>query len=200
MNLTIVSGSHRLNSQSLKISNYLKEKTLELNLFDKITIIDLAQENIPFWDMGVWKEAVIWKENWHPIEAILTASNGFIFVTPEWGGMATPKLKNFFLLCTSKSIGHKPALIVSVSSELAGSFPVSELRASSYKNNKVCYIPDHLIIRNCKEVLNDASDSVVEESEKELRARIDFTLNTLREYSKVFQHLHIDLEKYPYGM
>lgn len=200
MNITIVSGSHQLNAQSLKISNYLKEKALALRLFEKVTIIDLAEENIPFWDIGLWNGETVWKENWHPIEAILMASDGFIFVTPEWGGMATPKLKNFFLLCTPKSIGHKPALIVSVSSGVAGSYPVSELRASSYKNNKVCYIPDHLVIRNCKEVLNDTASLAVEESEKALRARIDFTLNVLREYCKVFQHLTIDLEKYPHGM
>lgn len=200
MKITIVSGSHQLKSQSLKVSNYLKEKCLELKLFEQVTIVDLAQENIPFWDVGVWDGAAIWEKNWCPIEAVLTASDGFIFVTPEWGGMVTPKLKNFFLLCSPKSIGHKPALIVSVSSDIAGSYPISELRASSYKNNKVCYIPDHLIIRNCKEVLNDYTSSEIGESEKALQARIDFTLNTLREYCKAFQHLNIDLEQYPHGM
>ena len=32
---------------------------------------------------------------------------------------------------------------------------VAELRASSYKNNRLCYIPENLIVRNVGSVLND---------------------------------------------
>ena len=40
-------------------------------------------------------------------------------MTPEWAGMVTPGLKNLLLFATSKEVGHKPALVVGVSSSRA---------------------------------------------------------------------------------
>ena len=52
-------------------------------------------------------------------------------------------------------LGHKPALIVTVSSADGGAYPVAELRMSSYKNNRICYLPEHVILRNVERILND---------------------------------------------
>ncbi|MCB1905163.1 MAG: NAD(P)H-dependent oxidoreductase, partial [Gammaproteobacteria bacterium] len=85
----------------------------------------------------------------------LRASDGFVIVSPEWHGQVPSGLKNFFLLCSVRELGHKPALIVTVSSIDGGAYPVAELRMSSYKNNRICYIPEQIIVRKVEQVLND---------------------------------------------
>lgn len=90
--------------------------------------------------------------------------------------MAPAGLKNFFLMWTGEVLAHKPALLVAVSSADGGSFPIAELRMSSYKNNRVCYIPDHLIIRNVEQVLNPEPEDNVESADTYFRQRIAYTL------------------------
>lgn len=79
-------------------------------------------------------------------------------------------------------LSHKPALIVGVSSGDGGAYPVAELRMSSYKNNKLCYMPEHLIIRHVESVLNDNADNN-SEADAYFRERIDWTLTQLKAYA-----------------
>ena len=76
-----------------------------------------------------------------------------VVMSPEWSGMVPAGLKNFFLLCGADHLAHKPGLIVGVSASLGGSYPIAELRTSSYKNTRLCYIPDHVIVRNVGQML-----------------------------------------------
>lgn len=200
MNLTIISGSHRPDSQSLKISNYIQERLKKLNLFNEVKILDLSTLNLPFWDEGFWRKDEKWIKAWTPVENILKKTNALVIVAPEWGGMVTPMLKNFFLLCNPHLIGHKPALLVSVSASRGGSYPINELRTSSYKNTKICYIPEHIIVRNCKEVLNSQFQEIENESDGHIKKRLDFTLDVLHQYGLALSRLNINLDAYPYGM
>ncbi len=52
-------------------------------------------------------------------------------------------------------------LIVAVSSGAGGAYPVAELRMSSYKNSRICYIPEQIIIRDVENVLNEAGENIV---------------------------------------
>jgi NAD(P)H-dependent FMN reductase len=116
--------------------------------------------------------------------------------------MVPPALKNFFLLCGTDLLAHKPGLIVTVSAGTGGSYPVTELRTSSYKNTRLCYIPDHVIVRNVGHMLqgNQAAD----EHDAALRERIDYSLRVLVEYAKALRLVResgvIDLKAFPYGM
>ena len=65
--------------------------------------------------------------------------------------MATPNSKNFFLVFNNGELFHKPGLIVSISSGNGGAYPISELRASSYKNSHIMWIPENIIIRNVEQ-------------------------------------------------
>ena len=65
--------------------------------------------------------------------------------------MATPNSKNFFLVFNNGELFHKPGLLVSISSGNGGSYPISELRSSSYKNSHIMWIPENIIIRNVEQ-------------------------------------------------
>lgn len=74
-------------------------------------------------------------------------------------------------------------MIVSVSSGVGGSYPVAELRMSSYKNNRLCYIPEHLIIRDVESILNEDESKNDKHSDSYIRERLQLTLNILKEYA-----------------
>jgi hypothetical protein len=116
--------------------------------------------------------------------------------------MVPAGLKNFFLLCDRQVLAHKPALIVSVSAGLGGSYPVAELRMSSYKNTRLCYVPDHVIVRNVSQVLH--GETPADEHDAALRKRIEYNARLLLEYAQALQTVRrsglIDLDTYPFGM
>ncbi|WP_421318389.1 NAD(P)H-dependent oxidoreductase [Aeromonas veronii] len=147
MNIVIISGSHRRYSKSLETSLYIK-KTIEDE--HDVTIFDLSELHIPLWNEGFWEETDEWLF-WKDISSKLSNATAIILVTPEWGGMVPPALKNFLLLCGRDELGHKPGLIVSISASKGGTNPVHELRSTGYKNNHICFIPDHIIIRDLDE-------------------------------------------------
>ncbi len=55
MNITIIAGSQRPNSQSLNVANYLA--TLADQHFEQVNVLDLHQLNLPFWNEGCGKVA-----------------------------------------------------------------------------------------------------------------------------------------------
>jgi len=202
MKVSIIAGSHRKTPQSSKVAHFIDNKMKELGLFDSSYLLDLSKTDLPFWDEGVWSDEVKWKQIWDPIAEELTFSDAFVIITPEYAGMATAKLKNFFLFLNTNIVGHKPGLIVSVSSGLGGSYPVNELRTSSYKNCKINYIPEHLVIRNVEECLNETPNTD-SEFDTYLRPRLDFTLKLLAEYSKAMAPIRkadLKFDDYPFGM
>ena len=154
MKISIISGSHRNPSQSEKVARYL-EKTLNSD-FENIEpwVFALADNPLPLWDQTLWEDNAEWNQRLAPIKQQLSESDGFIIIAPEWHGQVPAGLKNFFLMFNRFELGHKPALIVTVSSADGGAYPVAELRMSSYKNNRLCYIPEQLILRNVEKILN----------------------------------------------
>ena len=182
MKITIISGSHRANAQSLKVAKVIQE-TLEAGICDEAPILSLADNPIPLWDQGVWDGDEKWQALLTPIKEQLASSDAFVIITPEWHGQVPAGLKNLFLLCSKNELGHKPAMLVAVSSGDGGAYPIAELRMSSYKNNRLCYIPEQMIIRNVEEVLNENSEDNNQRSDTFYRERISWALGILREYS-----------------
>ncbi|MGI9275905.1 MAG: NADPH-dependent FMN reductase [Endozoicomonas sp.] len=179
MKLTIISGSHRQESQSERISGVLKEQVEALGLFEQTSILSLKGNPLPLWDESIWSGNEEWKTLLKPWRETLRGSDALVVVVPEWNGMAPSALKNFFLLFGTAELGHKPALISAVSAGQGGSYPVAELRMSGYKNNRLCYIPEHLIIRN----VNSAFTGEDAESDEHLQSRVDYALKVLKEYA-----------------
>ncbi|MBK6603875.1 MAG: NAD(P)H-dependent oxidoreductase [Leptospiraceae bacterium] len=180
MKIAIICGSHRKDSESLKVSSYLSN--LIQSEKKETYILNLGTAGIPLWEESVWSDDAGWKKLWSPYSEELKSSDGIVIVSPEYGGMAAPALKNFFLLCSKQELAHKPGLIVTVSAARGGAYPVSELRASSYKNTQICYMPEHIIVRNAKQVLNPNPENPLDE-DTYLRKRIPYALSLLYSYA-----------------
>ena len=204
MNITIVSGSHRQNSQSIKIAKSIKSALKPLKACDEANIFDLADNPLPLWDEGIWKAEKKWKSLLDPISKKFVNTDAFIIISPEWHGMVPAGLKNFFLMWGKGELAHKPALIITVSSGDGGSYPVAELRMSSYKNNRICFLPEHLIIRNVESVFNDNEIDNNSSSQEYFENRLDYCLKQLLTYGKAFKQIResdtVSIKKYGSGM
>jgi azobenzene reductase len=194
MHITIVVGSHRPISNSAKIgslvSQILKEKNQEIN----IDTIDLGKTPLPIWDEKVWQGTPEWTHILKPYRDILIKTDGLVIISPEYCGMASPALKNFFLFWTGDVIAHKPALIVGVTStEHGGSYPISELRSSSYKNSRILYISDQVIIRSAEDfpvLINEIKD----EAQLRQLSRLRHCTKILLAYSEAIQPMRANTD------
>lgn len=185
MKLTIITGSHRQESESERIGGILKNRVENQRLFNECELLSLSGNPLPLWDETIFSGDEQWKRLLAPWRKSLKESDALVVVTPEWNGMVPSALKNFFLLFGAAEFGHKPALITSVSAGPGGSYPVAELRMSSYKNSRLCFIPEHLIIRNVASTFTGED----EDADQHLQQRVDYALSLLREYSVALQQV-----------
>lgn len=175
LNFAIVAGSSRNNSQSGKVARFLRQRLIRLGLTEEsqCSVIDLGFAPLPLWpaeDDGPWGLYA----------AQLRAADAVVIIAPEWNGMACPAVKNLFLYAGKAELAHKPGLLVGVSSGIGGAYPISELRASGTKNNRLCHIPEHLIVRHVEQRLNTPEPA--SEEDARLRERIDYCLDILARY------------------
>jgi len=203
MKITIISGSHRENSQSTKVAKHYQKAMLN-GICEEAPIIDLANNPLPLWDEGLWNADEKWITLLAPYREQLSSSDGFVVITPEWHGQVPSGLKNFFLIFGRNELGNKPAKIVSISSADGGAYPVAELRMSSYKNNRLCYIPEQIIIRNVEKVLNKNAEDNNASADEYFKERIIWSLNILKQYVIALKQVRAtgvtDTEKFGNGM
>lgn len=199
----IVSGSHRKNSESARVGEYIQKRISALQVGTDTTFLDLGKNPLPMWDEEVFEDSEKWQKEWLPWLNLAKTADAFVVICPEWAGMAPPALKNFLLLASGTgAMAHKPALIVTVSAGKGGSYPLSELRSSGYKNTAVCYLPEHIIVRNVNSMLK--GDTPDGEDDIYVRKRIDYALKLLGGYGKALKEVRaaglVDLKTYPNGM
>lgn len=203
MKISIISGSHRENSQSLKVAKHIEESLLDSDLADEVYTLSLAGNPIPLWDESIWSGDETWQSVLNPISAELTSSDAFVIIAPEYHGQVPAALKNFFLMWKHE-VAHKPALIVAVSASDGGAYPVAELRMSSYKNNRICYMPEHLIIRHVESILNKDETKNNAKSDSYYRERINWVLPQLTKYAEALKMVRdsgvTQTEKFGNGM
>lgn len=190
LNIALVAGSSRRNSQSAKVAGFLRQRLIELGLTstELSSVLDLGERPLPLWptdDNGPWNE----------YQQQLQAADAVVIIAPEWNGMAGPAIKNFFLYAGKAELAHKPGLLVGVSSGIGGAYPISELRASGYKNCRLCYLPEHLIVRHVEKVLNGSD--VTSDDDQRLRNRIDFALGIFAKYGEALKPVRaaIDIDQ-----
>ena len=202
MKFFILSGSHRREAQSLKVANYVKSVLAREHAGAEVHLYSLSGNPLPLWDeaTGGAPDAL-----WDPISAELKAADALVIISPEWSGMATPGVKNFLLNCTADEVGHKPALIVTVSASRGGSYPVAELRMSGYKNNRLTWLPEHVIVQHVEQNLN-APDGTADLAKEDaiIRKRFRYALRLLEEYGKALRQVRtsgaVDHQTFKSGM
>ena len=187
MKIGIISGSHRSSSQSEKVANYMSQRLIDSGF--ETWVYPLANNPLPLWDQSIWEGNPDWTEKLKPIKIALTECDGFIVISPEWHGQVPSGLKNFFLLFGKDELGHKPALLVAVSSGDGGSYPIAELRMSSYKNNRICYLPEHLILRKVESILNENPEDNDPDAHAYFQERIDWSFGILQGYAKALKEM-----------
>ena len=192
MKISIISGSHRNPSQSEKIGRYIE--TLLENKFPDVEpfLYTLADNPLPLWDQSVWESDEKWNELLAPLKEQFSNSDAFIIITPEWHGQVPAGLKNLFLLFSRFEFGHKPAFIISISSGNGGAYPIAELRMSSYKNNRLCYIPEQLIIRDVEKVFNNKTEDNDQKSDRYYKDRLNWCLEILMGYGKALKTMRAE--------
>jgi azobenzene reductase len=198
MNLIVVSGSHHATSQSAKVGRHCAWQIERDG--HACMHLDLARVPLPWWQ----GQAQLREAPWSDLAPHFTAADGVVLITPEWDGMATPVLKNFLVFAAeSRLLNHKPAMIVSVSDADGGTYPVAELRMSSGKNSRLCFVPEHVIVRRVRGVLNDP-ERVESDADRTIRRRFAFALALLYEYGKALALVRasrvVDHADFPYGM
>lgn len=191
--IMIVAGSHSAESQSARFAEYLRERLAVLGICGSaaVRVHDLGCEPLPLWQSGAG----------YPHADAVAQAEGIVLVSPEWHGMATPALKNWFLYMDLDWLAHKPVLLCGVSGGAGGLYPVLELRTFSFKNFRPNYLPDHLVIRDVQDIVGSAEPSgeVVK-----MRERIDHTLLLLQAYIEGFACIRRALPKkvpaFQYGL
>lgn len=194
MKIGIISGSHRQHSQSEKIAAYMESEINHTYPMVETWIYSLSGNPLPLWDEDVWEDTPRWQKYLNPVKEELQECDAFIIISPEWHGQVPSGLKNFFLLFGKEELGHKPAMITSISSGQGGTYPVAELRMSSYKNNRICYIPEHLIIKQCEEVFNKDSEKNNERSHKFYTDRFHWTFKILMGYARALAQTRAEVD------
>jgi NAD(P)H-dependent FMN reductase len=182
MQIGIIVGSHRKDSQSAKVGRSIAAALERRSGVDTWTL-DLGKTPLPLWDETLWSQGEQWSEL-PALKARLDSSDAFVMIAPEWHGMVPAALKNFLLLWpASGELSHKPALPCAVSAADGGAYVIAELRMSSYKNNRLCWLPENLIARQVKAICNENEALNDETLHAEFAARREYALNLLIAYA-----------------
>ncbi len=201
MNCTIVSGSPRKEAQTLKVARFTQRFLETHHPESRAELVSLSGNPLPLWDEDAGGPP---EKLWKPIAEKLRASDALVVVTPEWNGMTPPGLRNFLHFCGADLVAHRPAAIIAVSAGTGGAYPVAELRMAGYKNNRLCYLPEHLIVRDAKNVFNTDTPEPGNKSDAYLHRRLAYLLRLLEAYAHALQKVResgiIDHESFPNGM
>jgi len=204
--IAVIAGGHRPQGQTPRIAKHIAGRLGQRG--HSVNIIDLTTLDLPFWDEGMWGVQPLaekWQTLWQPIAKQLEAAEGFVVVSPEYHGIVPAKLINFFLLCgNGPLLAHKPALAVTDSVGPGGSYPMTELKGFTSKNNRMAYLPEHLIVRNNADMFVENPKPEHADANAYMEKRLDWCLTLLEDYIKGFNQIraagHTMNPDYPNGM
>ena len=201
MKIGIIVGSMQLESNSAKVGRYITAQAEALG--HEVFTVDLGKAPLPMWGSASETDDA-WPARLQSLSSELAACQGYVIISPEYHGMVPSALKNAFLHFGSNVFGHKPGFLVGVSAGIGGTYPIAELRLSSSKNNRLCYTPEHCIVRRAGEVLNNDDKANDAEADAHTRQRLDYGLAILLEYAKALAQVRdsgvIDFERFTNGM
>ncbi len=181
--IVIVSGSHRPEGNSPRIARHI-EKELQKRGHSTY-VLDLAQVELPFWDEGMWGTEGLkdkWSV-WEPHRGEIAKAEGLVLVAPEYHGNVPSRLINVLLLLGNGAVAaHKPALLVSVSSSVGGAYVIHQLRGNAAKNNRMLFLPEHLIVRDAGNVFTSDVKPEHKSANDYMQSRLEWVLTQLEDY------------------
>lgn len=110
--LTIIASTNRPGSSTLKLAGYYQKKLIEKNVNTQVLSLENLPDNLLKTDLyGKRSEA------FKPVQALIYASEKFIFIIPEYNGSFPGALKVFMDACDfPESFFDKKAALVGISS------------------------------------------------------------------------------------
>ena len=110
--ITIISGTNRPNSNTLKIAKYYQKSLLKKGLETQIFNLEDLPDNLIKTDLyGKRSEA------FQPIQELIASTEKFLFIIPEYNGSFPGVLKTFIDACNfPESFYNKKACLVGISS------------------------------------------------------------------------------------
>lgn len=187
----IVSASQRTHSQSRRIAEVFRDRFLD----GEADILDLSETVLPLFAGPDSANDVVAQAR-----AQMAAADAFIFIAPEWHGMAPAALKNLLLWCGAKELAHKPTLLTAVSASAGGAFVIAELRSSGYKNSRLLWLPEHLILRDVTDLWTGQEGRSDEYLDKRARYAIEMLKTYTQALSGVRDSLLAGLDDFGNGM
>ena len=167
--ITIIAGTNRPNSNTLKVAKYyqnqLAAKGLQTKLFD---LQDLPGNFVADSLYGKKTEA------FDKIQELITNTRKFLFVIPEYNGSYPGVLKTLIDACAfPESFYDKKACLVGISSGKYGN-----IRGIEHFNGVCAYLHLHVMplrlhIPNIKQELNEKGDFFMEDTLKFTNQQID---------------------------
>ena len=171
MNVALISASSRADSQSDRICDFIDERFFDASA----PKVKLCEQVLPLWDGKSFSHPTV-----KAIRETLRAADAFVLVVPEWNGMAPAAIKNLFLWASHREFAHKPCLLVAISAGSGGAMVIHEMRSSSYKNSRVLYLPEHLILRDVESLWQSEEAG----SDHYLLKRLDYCMDMLCTYAR----------------
>lgn len=209
MNIVVVSGSSRPQNQSVKVARWAEAKLQAKGA--KTFLADLHEHKLPTQtDLDVLKlrAAPESLKAWEPLRPHVQQADGFLFVVPEWNGMAPPAIMNFLLHAAAdetKPLAHKPVMLWGVSStKYGGAYPLAQLHSFGMKNALGFYTPNHVVIRSVKDLFNGLEPTPGNKEDEYLQTRAKHSLDVLVQYAGALTPMRasssVDLLAYPNGL
>jgi NAD(P)H-dependent FMN reductase len=202
VNIVLISGSARANSNTIKIVRWLEKKLQARSV--ETYIIDLHAENFPADPDQLKEEGGSHHRRWLELSDVLRRADGYVIMSPEWNGMPCGALISLFDYVNDE-LAYKPAYVGSVSSgSRGGNFPITFLKGGMTKNSMYIPSPEYLVVRDADHVMNGEIPEEGNETDVFTQARADYGLGILVDMAERLKGLSssdiIRIDKYSSGM
>lgn len=167
--ITIISGTNRPNSNTLKIAKYYQKSLLNKGLESNLFNLEELPDNLIKTDLyGKRSEA------FQPIQDLVTKTGKFLFIIPEYNGSFPGVLKTFIDACSfPESFYNKKACLVGISSGKYGNIRGVDHFAGICSYLHLHVMPLRIHISAIKTELNEAFELFKEDTLKFTNEQMD---------------------------
>lgn len=167
--ITIISGTNRPNSNTLKIAKYYQKSLLKKGLETQIFNLEDLPDNLIKTDLyGKRSEA------FQPIQELIANTEKFLFIIPEYNGSFPGVLKTFIDACNfPESFYNKKACLVGISSGKYGNIRGVDHFAGICSYLHLNVMPLRIHISAIKTEMNEAFEFYKEDTLKFTNEQMD---------------------------